>query len=225
MNTTDDFLADYEGLLREAAGRLARGARPRRSRRPTLRVLAPLAAIGVTAVLVIALPAVLRPDARDSTGAGAPPFSVLDRPAGETIPGPLVSALAEDAAVREAGPRWSEGRWAAERTGVSVALVPAAAQLCLVVAAEDFGTEFTCAGIANAGAGELMVRIARGDGSIVAGAMPDGVTSVSLGDRVAPVDGNAYVLSAGDESGQLTWDDGAGGRGATELPPSPVAAP
>jgi hypothetical protein len=225
MTSTDDFIQDYDRVLRAAAVRLAAGEKPRRHWGRRLVVAGALAATIVVAVVIAGsnIASDERP-AEDPSRPDAAAFGVLDNEP-VSIPSALRRALSEDAAIRRAGIRWGDARRATVRHGVTVYVLPGDGRLCLLVTADDLGTGLSCEDMTAAGGGMLMTRIARGAGTIVAGVVPDGVSSVSLvGEgREASVDGNAFVLPLGDGAGTLEWR-GAAGRHSVELPATPTAA-
>jgi hypothetical protein len=215
VNTTDDFLSDYEILLRQAASRLENG-RPRARTRP-LRAVAAVAVV-TAVVLFISTRTPDRPLPQPVAS-----FSVFERSraASDSVPAERVAQLSEDAAVR--GLRWSEARRAIVAHGFAAYLVPARDEICLLADGRS-GAGLACAPVAAAARGELSLRIADGEATTTVGVMPDGVSTVTVtGGPPARVRGNAFVVPSGAGPGRLSWTDAAGEH-TTDLPPNPLSA-
>ena len=230
---TDDFLADYERVLHDAALRRLQGTAPARSRSRVVHVVAFAAAAMLTAVVVALLvrgdgsstpPADERPvpTATATVEVGPPPYSVLD---GEPLAEERYRELAEDPVLRGKGIRWDRLYPAVSGHDVTVyATRTDAGEVCAIASSARYGTTFGCGDpTGHTRAITLRFGVDR-ERSLVAGLVPDGARRVELwtgSSAVAvAVERNAFVALINHEEASVRWRDGAGSH-QEQLSPSP----
>jgi hypothetical protein len=247
---TDDFLADFEHVLHDAAvRRLQTGPSivPRRPRRARRRVavlglsLTAIAAVIATALTLVArTPTAPGPSADERpaptltpeptpTPAGRPKpprYSVLDGPTVQ-LDRTRYDAFLEDPVIRRMGLNWNQLRAAIASLGVTVYAAPGkGGQLCIVNSGR-YGTSMGCIR-PKPGEYAATYRFGLGTrgGTIVSGLLPDGASDVRVqtGTTTVPVKviNNGFVARIGDEAATLRWTDNNGSQ-VQQFQPSPAA--
>jgi hypothetical protein len=215
VRTTDDFLADYERMLWEAAR--ARRRKPRRRLG-----VAWIAAPALVAIALIAIPSDDAPErAVSPRPEPAASFSILaQRPVAR-------GALGRDVPLRRSGLRWNEARLAVQRSGVTAYVVPAAGTTtCLVAVTDRAGNSMTCGAPAEAPRSLIGVRIGLDEQrSAIVSLVPDGAATATLREDGADpatvaVTNNVIIALVGHAPATLRWRDRSGDHLAP-LAPSP----